>query len=129
MRGTVAAIKSGYIQKEIAESAYKSQKEVETGEKCIVGVNKYITEEKLSYEILKVDPEVERKQIERVKKLKATRDNSKVKETLQKMKEIAESGENILPITIKAVKSYVTIGEICNVLREVFSEYKAPMIF
>lgn len=129
MGGAVAAIKSGYIQKEIAESAYKSQKEVETGEKCIVGVNKYITEEKLSYEILKVDPEVERKQIERVKKLKATRDNSKVKETLQKMKEIAESGENILPITIEAVKSYVTIGEICNVLREVFSEYKAPMIF
>jgi len=129
MGGAVAAIKSGYIQKEIADSAYKSQKEIETGEKCIVGVNKYIMEEKLSYEILKVDPEVERRQIEHIRKLRATRDNSRVEEILRKMKEVAESGENILPITIEAVKSYATIGEICNVLRDVFGEYKAPMIF
>jgi len=129
MGGAVAAIKSGYIQKEIADSAYKSQKEIETGEKCIVGVNKYIMEEKLSYEILKVDPEVERRQIEHIRKLRATRDNSRVEEILRKMKEVAESGENILPITIEAVKSYATIGEICNILRDVFGEYKAPMIF
>jgi len=129
MGGAVAAIKSGYIQKEIADSAYKSQKEIETGEKCIVGVNKYIMKEKLSYEILKVDPEVERRQIEHIRKLRAARDNSRVEEILRKMKEIAESSENILPITIEAVKSYATIGEICNVLRDVFGEYKAPMIF
>ena len=129
MGGAVAAIKSGYIQKEIADSAYKSQKEIETGEKCIVGVNKYIMKEKLSYEILKVDPEVERRQIEHIRKLRAARDNSRVEEILRKMKEVAESGENILPITIEAVKSYATIGEICNVLRDVFGEYKAPMIF
>lgn len=129
MGGAVTAIKSGYIQKEIADSAYKSQKEMETGEKCIVGVNKYIMEEKISYEILKVDPEVEKRQIEHIRKLRATRDNSRVKEVLREMKEVAESGENILPITIEAVKSYATIGEICDVLRNVFGEYEAPMIF
>jgi len=127
--GAVAAIKSGYIQKEIADSAYKSQREVESGERCIVGVNKYVIDEELSYEILRVDPEVEKKQIERVKKLRVSRDNSRVKKTLQKMREVAESDENILPVTIDAVKSYATIGEICDVLRDVFGEYKAPMIF
>jgi len=127
--GAVAAIKSGYIQKEIADSAYKSQREVESGERCIVGVNKYVIDEELSYEILRVDPEVEKKQIECVKKLRVSRDNSRVKKTLQKMREVAESDENILPVTIDAVKSYATIGEICDVLRDVFGEYKAPMIF
>jgi len=127
--GAVAAIKSGYIQKEIADSAYKSQREVESGERCIVGVNKYVIDEELSYEILRVDPEVEKKQIERVKKLRVSRDNSRVKKILQKMREVAESDENILPVTIDAVKSYATIGEICDVLRDVFGEYKAPMIF
>jgi len=127
--GAVAAIKSGYIQREIADSAYRSQKEIETGDRCVVGVNKYVVEEEISYEILKVNPEVERKQIEHVRKLKATRDNSKVKKVLQKMREIAESDENILPITIDAVKSYATIGEICDVLRDVFGEYKAPTVF
>jgi len=129
MGGAVAAIKSGYIQREIADNAYRNQKEIETGDRCVVGVNKYVVEEEISYEILKVNPEVERKQIEHVRKLKATRDNSKVKKVLQKMKEIAESNENILPITIDAVKSYATIGEICDVLRDVFGEYKAPTVF
>lgn len=129
MGGAVAAIKSGYIQREIADSAYKTQKEVENGERCIVGINKYVIDEELSYEILKVDPEVERRQIERIRELRASRDNSRVKEVLQKMREVAESDENILPVTIDAVKSYATIGEICDVLRDVFGEYKAPMIF
>jgi len=129
MGGAVAAIKSGYIQREIADNAYRNQKEIETGGRCVVGVNKYVVEEEISYEILKVNPEVERKQIEHVRKLKATRDNSKVKKVLQKMREIAESDENILPITIDAVKSYATIGEICDVLRDVFGEYKAPTVF
>ncbi len=129
MGGAVAAIKSGYIQREIADNAYRNQKEIETGDRCVVGVNKYVVEEEISYEILKVNPEVERKQIEHVRKLKATRDNSKVKKVLQKMREIAESDENILPITIDAVKSYATIGEICDVLRDVFGEYKAPTVF
>lgn len=129
MGDAVAAIKSGYIQREIADNAYRNQKEIETGDRCVVGVNKYVVEEEISYEILKVNPEVERKQIEHVRKLKATRDNSKVKKVLQKMKEIAESNENILPITIDAVKSYATIGEICDVLRDVFGEYKAPTVF
>lgn len=129
MGGAVAAIKSGYIQREIADNAYRNQKEIETGERCVVGVNKYVVEEEISYEILRVNPEVERKQVEHVRKLKATRDNSKVTKVLQKMREVAESDENILPITIDAVKSYATIGEICDVLRDVFGEYKAPTVF
>jgi len=129
MGGSVKAIEKGYIQEEIAREAYKKQKEVEKKERIIVGVNDYKLEEKEKCEIMKVNPEVQQKQIERLHKVKRERDNKKVEQVLSKVREVATSNENIVPIMIEAVKTYATIGEICGVLREVFGEYEGRSVF
>ncbi len=127
--GMVKAIESGYVQSEINESAYKYQLAVEKGEQIIVGVNKFQIEEEISTEnILKVDPEVEEKQKNRLKKLKEKRDNDKVKRALEKVKKAAINNENLMPPIIEAVKAYATVGEISNTLREVFGEYTEAVI-
>ncbi len=129
MGGMIKAIETGYVQKEIHESAYKHQLAVEKGEEIIVGVNKFqITEDLKQKEILKVDPELEKKQRERVKKLKEKRDNEKVKKLLNKIKEVASTDENLFPYVLEAVKVYATVGEISNALREVFGEYTETVI-
>ncbi|ODN31109.1 acyl-CoA mutase large subunit family protein [Fervidobacterium thailandense] len=129
MGGMIKAIESGYVQKEIHESAYKHQLAVERGEEVIVGVNKFqIQEETRIGEILKVDPELEKKQKERLKKLKERRDNEKVKKLLNKIKEVASTDENLFPYVLEAVKAYATVGEISNALREVFGEYTETVI-
>jgi methylmalonyl-CoA mutase N-terminal domain/subunit len=129
MGGMIKAIESGYVQKEIHESAYKHQLAVEKGEEIIVGVNKFQIEEDLKQtQILKVDPELEKKQKERLKKLKERRDNEKVKKLLNKIKEVAATDENLFPYVLEAVKAYATVGEISNALREVFGEYTETMI-
>ncbi len=129
MGGMVKAIESGYVQKEIHESAYKHQLAVEKGEEIIVGVNKFQIEEDLKQtQILKVDPELEKKQKERLKKLKERRDNEKVKKLLNKIKEVAATDENLFPYVLEAVKAYATVGEISNALREVFGEYTETVI-
>jgi len=129
MGGAVEAIEKGYIQREIVESAYKYQREVETKQRIIVGVNEFITEEKVPIEILKIDPKIEETLVERLKMIKRQRDNAKVKETLEELKKAAEKDENLMPTILKAVKAYATVGEICDVLREVYGEYKPPTIF
>jgi len=129
MGGAVEAIEKGYIQREIVESAYKYQREVETKRRIIVGVNEFITEEKVPIEILKIDPKIEETLIERLRIIKQQRDNAKVKEVLEELRKAAEKDENLMPAILKAVKAYATIGEICNVLREVYGEYKPPTIF
>ena len=129
MGGMIKAIESGYVQKEIHESAYKHQLAVEKGEEIIVGVNKFQIEEDLKQtQILKVDPELEKKQKERLKKLKERRDNEKVKKLLNKIKEVATTDENLFPYVLEAVKAYATVGEISNALREVFGEYTETVI-
>jgi methylmalonyl-CoA mutase N-terminal domain/subunit len=129
MGGMIKAIESGYVQKEIHESAYKHQLAVEKGEEIIVGVNKFQIEEDLKQtQILKVDPELEKKQKERLKKLKERRDNEKVKKLLNKIKEVAATDENLFPYVLEAVKAYATVGEISNALREVFGEYTETVI-
>lgn len=129
MGGMIKAIESGYVQKEIHESAYKYQLAVERGEEIIVGVNKFqIQEETRIGEILKVDPELEKKQKERLKKLKERRDNEKVRKLLNKIKEVASTDENLFPYVLEAVKAYATVGEISNALREVFGEYTETVI-
>lgn len=129
MGGMIKAIESGYVQKEIHESAYKHQLAVERGEEIIVGVNKFqIQEETRIGEILKVDPELEKKQKERLKKLKERRDNEKVRKLLNKIKEVASTDENLFPYVLEAVKAYATVGEISNALREVFGEYTETVI-
>jgi len=126
--GMIPAIERGYPQKEILSSAYKYQKEVESKDRIIVGVNEYTIEEELSWDILRVKPEVEERQRKKVKDLKSRRDNGKVNKALEKIKILASGNENLMPAIIEAVKAYGTNGEICDALRQVYGEYRAPEI-
>ncbi|MFQ6086397.1 MAG: methylmalonyl-CoA mutase, partial [Candidatus Bathyarchaeia archaeon] len=128
MGGAMAAIQKGFYQREIADSAYKYQKDVEGREKIVVGVNKFITEAKVPIKLLKVDPEAEEKQVERLRRVRAERDGKKVKEALEKLRRATEGRENLMPFMLEAVKAYATTGEISDTLREVFGEYKAMTI-
>ncbi|MFQ6068693.1 MAG: methylmalonyl-CoA mutase [Candidatus Bathyarchaeia archaeon] len=128
--GAVNAIEKGYMQREITESAYKYQKEVEKKARIIVGVNEFTTKEKAPIKLLRVDPTVERKVIERLNRVKRARNNRKVREALDKLYHVAENKtENLMPPILNAVKEYATVGEICNVLREIYGEYKPLTIF
>jgi len=130
MGGAVAAIEKGFMQQEIVESAYRFQREVEAKKRIIVGVNEFITEEETPIKILQIDPEIEKKLVERLKKIRQQRNQTKVKEMLDKLRSAAEKeNANLMPFIIQAVKEYATIGEICDTLREVFGEYKPPSIF
>ncbi|RLF78075.1 methylmalonyl-CoA mutase [Thermococci archaeon] len=130
MGGMMRAIERGYIQKEIADSSYKHQREVEEKKRIIVGVNEFVVEEELDVEILKVDPSIRGKQIERIRKLREERDNKKVQEALDALRKAAEKEDvNLMPYIIEAHKNLATLGEVTNVLREVWGEYRAPLIF
>ena len=128
--GAVAAIEKGFMQREITESAYKHQKEVEAKKRVIVGVNDFKTEDEVPIKLLRVDPKAERQLIEHLARLKEQRDNGKVSEALGNLRRAAEDEKtNLIPLMLTAVKEYVTLGEICNTLREVFGEYKPSSIF
>jgi methylmalonyl-CoA mutase N-terminal domain/subunit len=130
MGGAVAAIEKGFMQREIVESAYRFQREVESKKRIIVGVNEFIAEEEMPIKILQIDPEIEKKLVERLKQIKQQRNQTKVKEMLDKLRLAAEKENvNLMSFIIQAVKEYATIGEICDTLREVFGEYKPPSIF
>jgi len=122
--GVPRAIEQGFIQQEIQNSAYQYQKEIEESKRIVVGVNKFQIKEELPKGLLKVDPEVERGQVERLRELKETRDNQKAKASLDALKRAARTEANLMHYILDCVKSYVTLGEICNVLRSVFGEYK-----
>jgi methylmalonyl-CoA mutase N-terminal domain/subunit len=124
MGGAVKAIESGYIQQEIAESAYRYQKEIETNQRTLVGVNEFQVKEEPLKDILRIPPHVERYQKENLAKIKTERDNGKVKERLALLKKVAQGVDNIMPPILDAVRSYATLGEISDTLREVFGEYK-----
>ena len=125
MGGMLKAIESGYVQREIAESAYNYQKAVESGEQVVVGVNKFtIEEDKKDLEILKINEEVEKRQVEKLKKLKQERDNTLVKDRLEKLKKAAMGSDNLMPYILDCVRAYCTLGEMADVLREVFGEYQ-----
>jgi len=128
MGGALEAIRRGYIQREIAQSAYNYQKAVDSSEQIIVGLNKFVTEEELAPRILEIDETTEKGQIERLKRLKQERDNKKVSEALNRVRQIAQTDENIMPVLVEAVKVYATVGEISDTLRDVFGEYKEPSI-
>ena len=125
--GAVAAIEKGYIQKEIQDSAYKWQMDVESGAKTIVGVNKFqIENEEPPKDLLKVDASVGEKQKKKVNEMKAKRDNAAVEAALADLKKACnDENENLMPHILAAVKTYATLGEICGVMREVFGEYEA----
>ena len=127
MGGAVAAIEKGYIQKEIQDSAYAWQMDVESGARVIVGVNKYQKEnEEPPKDLLKVDASVGEKQKKQLAEVKAKRDNAAVKSALEALKNACEDEkENLMPHILTAVKTYATLGEICGVMRSVFGEYEA----
>lgn len=122
--GAPAAIEKGYIQREIQESAYHYQREIEKEQRVVVGVNRFQVEEEKPTNLLRVDPAVRISQIEKVKKLKLERDNEEVKKRLARLKRATEGSENLMPPIFDAVKAYATLGEICDVMREVFGEYQ-----
>ncbi len=124
MGSAIKAIESGYIQGEIAESAYQYQKEIETKKRIIVGLNQFQIEEKPLRDILRIQPEVERYQKEKLSRVKKERDDRKVKDTLAVLKKAAQGTENVVPPILEAVKAYATLGDISDTLREVFGEYK-----
>jgi len=127
--GVISAIDKGFFQREIARSAYLYQKAVEEKRKTVVGVNEFVHEEPPSIEILKIDPSVERAQIEKLRSLRKERNGVRVKETLKQLREAAETGQNLMPRILNCVKVYVTIGEMVDLLREEFGEYREPPIF
>jgi len=126
MGGAVVAIEKGYIQKEIQESAYKWQMEVESGLRTIVGVNKFQVEEEAPKDLLRVDASVGANQSKKTQAVRANRDQAAVDKALADLKAgAADESVNLMPLILAAVKTYATLGEICNVLREVFGEYEA----
>lgn len=128
MGGAIPAIEKGFFQKEIADSSYQYQREVEEKKRILVGVNDYTTEDKQPLRILKVDPEIEEEQVKRLQKLKRERNNRKVDKILEELHYAAEKDENLMPVIIDAVKAYATLGEICNILREAYGEYQELIV-
>ncbi len=129
MGGMVAAIERNYPQLEIADAAYKYQKQIDSKEKTVVGVNKYIIEEELPVETLQIEAGLEEKQIQWTNQVKDTRDNKKVNNALEKLGESAQSDDNLMNPIIDAVKAYATEQEICDVFREVFGVYRDPGVY
>jgi methylmalonyl-CoA mutase N-terminal domain/subunit len=127
--GIVRAIELGYPQQEIANAAYAYQKQIERKEKTVVGVNKYPVDEEKSIEFLKIDPEVEEKQVARLKEVKRTRNNPRVQACLAELKNASHGSANLMPFILAAVKEYASLQEICDVFREVFGTYRDPGMF
>jgi len=127
--GVIPAIKANFFQKEIANASYKYQKEVENKERIIVAVNEYKPREPCSIELLKIDEKVAEEQVEKLNKIKSERNNEKIKEILEKLKEAAKGTENLMPYIIDAVREYAAIGEIMETLKEVFGIYREDSIY
>ena len=125
MGGAVASIESGWMQNRISDSAYKYQKDIESKEKIIVGVNEYQSEETTKIPIFKIDSSIQEAQIQKIKALKASRDNVVASACLAAIKDAAITGQNIMPPVIAAIEANCTLGEIADVLRGVFGEYQA----
>lgn len=124
MGGAVKAIEAGFIQREIADSAYKYQLAIEKGEKVIVGVNKFTREEPPFDKIFSVDDSIRAVQVEKLRSLKSNRDQAAVSSALNKLVEVSRSGENLMPHILHAVEQYATLGEVADSFRSVFGEYQ-----
>ncbi len=127
--GIIRAIDTGYPQKEIADAAYRYQLLDDRGGKVVVGVNKYAMAEERPMEYLRLDEAVEGEQVERVGRLKASRDMAKVERRLKQLADACRGGHNVMPVLVDAVKDYVSLGEVSDVYRQVFGLYREPIIF
>lgn len=124
MGGSVAAIRDRFFQEEIARSAYEYQKTVEQDEQIVVGVNQFHIDDEIAPEILKIDAEIAKQQVKRLKKVRAERDAAALEKAMRDLKEAAMGSVNLMPYIVAAVETYATVGEIADVLREVFGEYR-----
>jgi len=128
MGGMLRAIEQGFVQAEIQNAAYEYQKAVERGEQIVVGVNQFVAEEQKPIPTLRIDPAIERAQVERVRALRARRDATKVKAALAEVERRAASSENLLPAILSAAEAYATVGEISDAMRRVWGEYKETVV-
>jgi len=129
MGGMLAAIDRGYPQMEIADAAFRYQHQIESGDKTLVGVNKYVTEDAEECPLLDIDEEVERSQLERLQGVRRNREESAVKKSLDELRSACKKGDNVMPHCIEAVRNQATEQEICDVYREVYGEYRDPGLF
>jgi methylmalonyl-CoA mutase, N-terminal domain len=128
--GVLEAIEKGYFQRKIADAAYRYQMEIESGDRVVVGVNRYAHEgERLDIELLKIDPAVERQQIKAVGELRLQRDDEAVRGARAELRRRAEGSENLMPAILDCARAHMTVGEIVNVMKDVFGEYKEQSIF
>ena len=127
--GVISAIEKGFFQREIAEAAYKYQKEIDDHNRIVVGVNDYKTDESVNIPILKMDEKGEERQIKRLHDLRKNRNQLKVERNLEKLRKAAEGEENLMPIILDCIHSYATLGETCQVLRDVFGEYRESTVY
>jgi len=128
--GVIPAIEQGFFQKEIADAAYRYQREVEERERIVVGVNDYVNEEEESpIDVLHIDPEVERRQVDRLVRFREERDAAAVESALARLGEAADGDTNLMRVLLDAVRAHATLGEMCDVLRGTFGEYREPAIF
>ncbi|MBN8208187.1 methylmalonyl-CoA mutase family protein [Bacillus sp. NTK071] len=123
MGGAVSAVEQGYMQREIHQAAYETQKKIESGEEVVVGMNKYTLDDEPKPELHRIDPELQRKQIEKLEALRSTRDQNRVSARLEELRNGANGDQNLMPLIIECVRDYCTVGEICGVLRDEFGEY------
>ncbi|MEI6137600.1 MAG: methylmalonyl-CoA mutase family protein, partial [Chloroflexota bacterium] len=122
--GALEGIEHGFQQREIQESAYRLQRQLETKDRIVVGVNQFTTEGETPPELLRLDPEVGRKRVAQLVALRARRDNAAVEASLTKIRAAARGDENMMPLLLEAAEAYATVGEICGVLREEWGEYR-----
>jgi methylmalonyl-CoA mutase, N-terminal domain len=127
--GVVPAIKENFFQREIADASFRYQSEVEAKQRIIVGVNRYQQEDDGELELLRIDPALETKQIERVQALRSRRDSAAAEAALARLKQGAEGDENLMPLIVDAARAYVTMGEMCDVLREVWGTWRETPVF
>jgi methylmalonyl-CoA mutase N-terminal domain/subunit len=126
--GVIPAIEKGFFQREIANAAYQYQREIEEKQRIIVGVNEHCTDEKIKVPLLQIGGDVANRQIARLHKTKRERDNEAVRKTLAEVRKAAEGTNNLMPPILKAVKAYASVGEICDILRDVFGEWKGDQL-
>ncbi len=126
--GMVRAIENGFVQKEIQEAAYRFEKELESGGKIVVGVNRFQVEEDQKQELLKIDMKLQEEQIKFLQKVKSERDNEAAGSAIDALKKAAGGSDNLMPYILEAVKAYASVGEICNALRQVFGEHKELIV-
>jgi len=125
----VAAIEKGFPQMEISEAAYRFQRQLDAGDKTMVGVNKYATDSTHPIPLVDIDEKVGEEQIKRLKDVRRKRDNKAVKKSLDDVRNACKKGDNVMPYCIEAVKNLATLQEICDVYREVYGEYKDPGLY